>query len=191
MDGQLTLVIMVIAVALAFDFLNGFHDAANSIATVVSTRVLSPRNAVLLAAICNFAAAFFLETKVASTIGNDIVHQEFLDPYMVMFGLLGAIIWDLITWWYRVTHQLFARAGGRICGSSGRESGMDCPEASGLSQNSAIHRDCSDCGAGARPPHDAADELSLSESLAAQCGSFFSQRPACLRFHIQFQPRHE
>ena len=63
MDGQLILVIVVIAVALAFDFLNGFHDAANSIATVVSTRVLSPRNAVLLAAICNFAAAFSWKPK--------------------------------------------------------------------------------------------------------------------------------
>jgi phosphate/sulfate permease len=68
MDGQLLLVVIVIAVALAFDFLNGFHDSANSIATVVSTRVLSPRAAVLLAAICNYAAAFLLETKVASTI---------------------------------------------------------------------------------------------------------------------------
>lgn len=113
MDGQLILVIVVIAVALVFDFLNGFHDAANSIATVVSTRVLSPRAAVLLAAICNFAAAFLLETKVASTIGKDIVRQEFLDPYMVMFGLLGAIIWDLITWWFGLpTSSSHALVGG-------------------------------------------------------------------------------
>jgi PiT family inorganic phosphate transporter len=113
MDAQMILVITVIAVALAFDFINGFHDAANSIATVVSTRVLSPRAAVLLAAICNFAAAFFLETKVASTIGNDIVHQRFLDPYLVMFGLLGAIIWDLITWWFGLpTSSSHALVGG-------------------------------------------------------------------------------
>lgn len=113
MDGQLILVIFVIAVALVFDFLNGFHDAANSIATVVSTRVLSPRAAVLLAAVCNFAAAFMLETKVASTIGKDIVHQEFLDPYMVMFGLLGAIIWNLITWWFGLpTSSSHALVGG-------------------------------------------------------------------------------
>ena len=113
MDGQLVLVIAVIAVALAFDFLNGFHDAANSIATVVSTRVLSPKAAVLLAAICNFGAAFLLETKVASTIGKDIVHSEFLDPYLVMFGLLGAIIWDLITWWFGLpTSSSHALVGG-------------------------------------------------------------------------------
>ena len=113
MDGQLVLVIAVIAVALAFDFLNGFHDAANSIATVVSTRVLSPKAAVLLAAICNFGAAFLLETKVASTIGKDIVHSEFLDPYLVMFGLMGAIIWDLITWWFGLpTSSSHALVGG-------------------------------------------------------------------------------
>jgi inorganic phosphate transporter, PiT family len=113
MDGQMLLVVAVIAVALAFDFINGFHDAANSIATVVSTRVLSPRAAVLLAAVCNFAAAFFLETRVASTIGHDIVHKEFLDPYLVMFGLLGAIIWDLLTWWFGLpTSSSHALVGG-------------------------------------------------------------------------------
>jgi inorganic phosphate transporter, PiT family len=113
MDIQLAIVVTVIAVALAFDFLNGFHDAANSIATIVSTRVLSPRAAVLLAALFNFSAAFFLETKVAATIGHDIVHERFLDPYMVMFGLLGAILWDLITWWYGLpTSSSHALVGG-------------------------------------------------------------------------------
>jgi PiT family inorganic phosphate transporter len=113
MDSQLIIVVIVIAVALAFDFLNGFHDAANSIATVVSTRVLSPRAAVLLAAVCNFSAAFFLETKVAATIGHDIVHAQFLDPYMVMFGLFGAIMWDLITWWFGLpTSSSHALVGG-------------------------------------------------------------------------------
>src|SRR5512141_1656680 len=99
MDSPLILICFIVAIALAFDFINGFHDAANSIATVVSTHVLSPRAAVSLAAFWNFAAAFFLETKVAATIGKDIVYPEFLDPYMVMFGLLGAIIWNLLTWW--------------------------------------------------------------------------------------------
>src|SRR5512136_2439044 len=113
MDSQIILVLFVIIVALAFDFINGFHDAANSIATVVSTHVLSPRAAVLLAAVCNFSAAFFLETKVATTIGHDIVDPRFLDPYMVMFGLLGAIIWDLLTWWFGLpTSSSHALVGG-------------------------------------------------------------------------------
>jgi inorganic phosphate transporter, PiT family len=113
MDSQILLVVIVIIVALGFDFLNGFHDAANSIATVVSTKVLSPRAAVLLAAVCNFSAAFFLKTKVAETIGHDIVHSQFLDPYMVMFGLLAAIVWDLITWWFGLpTSSSHALVGG-------------------------------------------------------------------------------
>ncbi len=113
MDSQLVLVVIVVAVALTFDFLNGFHDAANSIATVVSTKVLSPRAAVLLAAVCNFSAAFFLPTKVAATIGHDIVHSQFLDPYMVMFGLIGAVLWDLITWWFGLpTSSSHALVGG-------------------------------------------------------------------------------
>jgi PiT family inorganic phosphate transporter len=98
MDSQIILVSVIIVIALAFDFLNGFHDAANSIATIVATRVLSPTAAVMLAAFWNFAAAFFFETRVAATIGRDIVHPQFLDPYMVLFGLLGAIVWNLITW---------------------------------------------------------------------------------------------
>jgi len=113
MSDQLVLVFGVIAIALIFDFLNGFHDAANAIATVVSTRVLSPRAAVLLAAICNFSAAFLLETRVASTIGNDIVHIQFVDPYLVLFGLLGAIAWDLITWFLGLpTSSSHALVGG-------------------------------------------------------------------------------
>ncbi len=123
MESQLIVVFVVIVVALLFDFLNGFHDAANSIATVVSTRVLSPRAAVLLAAVCNFSAAFFLETRVAATIGHDIVHSQFLDPYMVMFGLFGAIIWDLITWWFGLptssSHALVGGFGGAAVAKAG------------------------------------------------------------------------
>jgi inorganic phosphate transporter, PiT family len=132
MDGQMILVTIVIIVALAFDFLNGFHDSANSIATVVSTKVLSPRAAVLLAAICNFAAAFFLETKVAATIGNDIVHAQFLDPYMVMFGLLGAIIWDIITWYYGLpTSSSHALIGG-FAGAAVAKAGLAALKFHGL-----------------------------------------------------------
>src|SRR3954465_6995639 len=93
-------VIVVIAIALAFDFINGFHDAANSIATVVSTRVLSPRLAVLWAAFFNFVAAFLLGTAVAKTIGKGMIDLQFVNQYVVLAGLLGAIVWDLLTWWW-------------------------------------------------------------------------------------------
>ncbi len=123
MDAQFILIAFIVAVALAFDFFNGFHDAANSIATVVSTHVLSPRAAVLLAAFWNFAAAFFLETKVAATIGKDIVHEQYLDPYVVMFGLLAAIIWNVITWYYGLpsssSHALVGGFAGAAVAHSG------------------------------------------------------------------------
>src|SRR5450432_2531041 len=90
----------LIFVALAFDYLNGFHDAANSIATIVSTRVLSPGQAVVWAAFFNFIAAFLFGTNVAGTIGKGLIHQDpkFLDIYVVFAGLMGAIIWNILTW---------------------------------------------------------------------------------------------
>jgi PiT family inorganic phosphate transporter len=98
---------------LAFDFLNGFHDAANSIATVVSTRVLSPKLAVLWAAFFNFAAAFLLGTAVAKMIGSGMIHIESVTQYVVITGLFGAIVWDLLTWWWGLpTSSSHALIGG-------------------------------------------------------------------------------
>ena len=99
--------------ALVFDFLNGFHDAANSIATVVSTRVLSPKLAVVWAAFFNFVAAFFLGTAVAKTIGGGMIHIASVTQYVVIAGLLGAIVWDLLTWWWGLpTSSSHALIGG-------------------------------------------------------------------------------
>jgi len=110
--GHLLLAITVIT-ALIFDFLNGFHDAANSIATVVSTRVLSPKLAVLWAAAFNFLAAFFLGTAVAKTIGKGMIQIEHVTQYVVIAGLLGAIVWDLLTWWWGLpTSSSHALIGG-------------------------------------------------------------------------------
>src|SRR5437762_217628 len=94
----MTLIFLIVFVALIFDFLNGFHDAANSIATVVSTRVLTPTQAVIWAAFFNFAAAFFFGTKVAKTIGTGLLDINLIDMYVVFGGLMGAIIWNIITW---------------------------------------------------------------------------------------------
>ena len=91
--------VLVIALALGFDFVNGFHDAANSIATVVSTRVLSPTAAVVWAAAFNFIAVFVFGTAVAKTMGKGLVDLSVVDASVILAGLLGAIIWDLITWW--------------------------------------------------------------------------------------------
>jgi PiT family inorganic phosphate transporter len=91
-------VLFVIAVALVFDFINGMHDSANSIATVVSTRVLTPFQAVFWAAFFNFVAAFTFGTAVAKTIGKGLIDINIVNTEVVLGGLLGAIIWNLITW---------------------------------------------------------------------------------------------
>src|SRR5919204_6290546 len=101
MDAALALPLLVglIAVALFFDFLNGLHDAANSIATIVSTRVLRPQYAVFWAAFFNFIAFFFFGLHVAQTIGTGIVAAAVVDAKVVFGALMGAIIWNVVTWW--------------------------------------------------------------------------------------------
>src|SRR6058998_869761 len=98
MTPFLLLILFIVLVALVFDFLNGFHDAANSIATIVSTRVLSPTQAVVWAAFFNFVAAFVFGTKVSETISSGLVDPHVVDIWIVFAGLLGAIIWNIITW---------------------------------------------------------------------------------------------
>jgi len=112
-NPEVLVVIITILVALIFDFLNGFHDAANSIATVVSTRVLSPKLAVVWAAVFNFLAAFILGTAVANTIGRGMIRLDEVDQYVVLGGLFGAIVWDLLTWWWGLpTSSSHALIGG-------------------------------------------------------------------------------
>jgi inorganic phosphate transporter, PiT family len=100
MTAATALVVFIIIVALTFDFLNGFHDAANSIATVVSTRVLSPNKAVAWAAFFNFVAAFVLGTHVAKTIGSGMIDISAVTREVILAGLIGAIVWNLVTWYY-------------------------------------------------------------------------------------------
>ena len=107
------LVVLVITVALVFDYINGFHDAANSIATVVSTRVLTPGKAVMWAAFFNFAAAFGFGTAVAKTVGSGMIDITVVTYSVILAGLTGAIVWDLITWYYGLpTSSSHALIGG-------------------------------------------------------------------------------
>jgi len=115
MDPALLIVILIVVVALAFDVVNGFHDAANSIATVVSTRVLSPRVAVIWAAFFNFIAMFIFAPKVADTVSKivEVRSDSGIYVWIVLAGLLGAIAWDLITWWWGLpTSSSHALIGG-------------------------------------------------------------------------------
>ena len=99
---MISLVLFVIALAILFDFLNGFHDAANSIATIVSTRVLTPRKAVAWAAFFNLVAALVFDVRIAKTVGEGLVSIAVINEYVIKAGLVGAITWNLITWYYGI-----------------------------------------------------------------------------------------
>ena len=123
MSHETAVLAFIILVALVFDFLNGFHDAANSIATVVSTRVLSPQKAVLWAAFFNFVAAFVLGTHVAKTLGSGMIDLKVVSHDVVLAGLLGAITWNLITWYYGIpvssSHALIGGYAGAAMAKAG------------------------------------------------------------------------
>ena len=116
-------VVFIILVALTFDFLNGFHDAANSIATVVSTRVLSPQKAVLWAAFFNFVAAFVMGTAVAKTMGSGMIDISVVNQHVILAGLIGAIAWNLFTWYYGLpvssSHALIGGYAGAAVARAG------------------------------------------------------------------------
>jgi PiT family inorganic phosphate transporter len=123
MVGNAWFVLAIVGVALVFDFINGFHDSANSIATVVSTRVLSPLAAVAWAAFWNFVAAFVFGTAIAKTLGSGMIDLKVVDPTVILAGLLGAITWDVVTWWLGLptssSHALVGGYGGAAVAKAG------------------------------------------------------------------------
>ena len=128
----LWVVVALVLVALAFDFMNGFHDAANSIATVVSTRVLKPYQAVILAAFFNFVAVFVFQLSVAATVGKGIVEQGVVDHYVVFGALVGAISWNLLTWYYGIPSSSSHALIGGIVGAGVAKAGTGALLAAGL-----------------------------------------------------------
>ncbi|EYC51813.1 inorganic phosphate transporter [Hylemonella gracilis str. Niagara R] len=124
-QAALWLIVMLVALALVFDFMNGFHDAANSIATVVSTGVLRPGQAVLFAAFFNVAAIFVFHLSVAATVGKGIVQPGVVDTNVIFGALAGAITWNLITWYYGIpsssSHALIGGIVGAVIGKSGTD----------------------------------------------------------------------
>src|SRR5919198_5089369 len=116
MGSALVLLVLVVALALAFDYVNGFHDTANAVATVISTGVLPGRTAVLLAAVCNFVGAF-LSLKVAATIGKDIADPKSVTQVVVAAALVGAIFWNLFTWYYGIPSSSSHALVGGIVGA--------------------------------------------------------------------------
>src|SRR5947208_10129075 len=123
MTASLPLVVFIILIALAFDYINGFHDAANAIATVVSTRVLTPMQAVAWAAFFNFVAAFGFGVQVARTVGKGVVQSTVVDQWVILGALTGAIAWNLITWYYGIpsssSHALIGGFAGAALAKAG------------------------------------------------------------------------
>ena len=132
MPDSLGFVIFLIIVALVFDFLNGFHDSANAISTIVSTRVLSPRNAVLWAAFFEFSAVFFVGVQVAKTIGTGIINPDVVDNLLILSALGGAIIWNIITWYYGLPSSSSHALIGGLIGAGLIQGGTDVLVWSGI-----------------------------------------------------------
>ncbi len=122
----------LIALALLFDFMNGFHDAANAIATVVSTGVLKPQTAVAMAAFFNFVAILVFQLKVATTVGKGTIDPAIVDHYVIFGALVGAIIWNLVTWYYGIPSSSSHALIGGLVGAAVAKSGTDSLIASGL-----------------------------------------------------------
>ena len=133
----LPLLIALVAVALAFDFLNGLHDAANSIATIVSTRVLRPQTAVAWAAFFNFIAFLVFGAHVAQTVGTGIVSADIVDPRVVFGALMGAIIWNLLTWWLGLPSSSSHALIGGLVGAGTAKAGIAAIVWSGLIKTGA------------------------------------------------------
>jgi PiT family inorganic phosphate transporter len=134
MVDSFAFVVFLVLVALAFDYINGFHDAANSIATIVSTRVLTPKQAILWAAFFNFAAVFFMGVHVAKTVGTGIVSPAIVDNLLILAALSGAIIWNLITWWLGLPSSSSHALIGGLIGAGVMKGGMDVLVWSGITK---------------------------------------------------------
>jgi PiT family inorganic phosphate transporter len=131
---SVTFVFLLVFIALVFDFLNGFHDAANSISTVVSTRVLSPKIAVIWAAFFNFSAVFFVGTAVAHTVGKGIIQIEIADNLVIFSALGGAIIWNIITWYYGLPSSSSHALIGGLIGAAISKAGLGTLVWSGITK---------------------------------------------------------
>ena len=132
LNFSLGVLVFLVALALVFDFMNGFHDAANAIATIVSTRVMRPQHAVLLAAFFNFLAILVFQLKVATTVGKGTIDPSVIDHYVVFGALVGAIAWNVITWYYGIPSSSSHALIGGLVGAAVAKSGFDSLIPSGL-----------------------------------------------------------
>jgi len=132
MDSAILFTLFVILIAYVFDFINGFHDAANSIATIVTTKVLTPRQAVIWAAFFNFIAFLVFNLTVAKTIGNGLINTDFVDAHFILATLIGAIFWNLVTWYYGLPSSSSHALIGGLAGAAIAKGGFSSLKLSGF-----------------------------------------------------------
>lgn len=132
LEISLYLLVFLVVLALAFDFMNGFHDAANAIATVVSTGVLKPQTAVAMAAVFNFVAYFVFHNTVAKTVGKGTIHAEFIDQYVIFGALFGAIFWNVVTWYFGIPSSSSHALIGGLVGAAVAKAGTGALVGEGL-----------------------------------------------------------
>ena len=166
-------IVFVVVAALVFDFINGFHDAANSIATVVSTRVLRPHWAVVWAAFFNFVAFLFFGLHVANTIGKDVIDPTIVDPVLVFSALIGAIVWNILTWWFGIPSSSSHALIGGLAGAGVAKAGTGHPATERPVQDHGVDR--AFAAARLRPgvPTDARVSLLLFRSTPRQVDRWF------------------
>lgn len=138
MLDSMAFVIFLVVIALVFDFLNGFHDSSNSISTIVSTRVLSPKQAVCWAAFFNFIAVFFIGTEVAHTVGKGIIHIDIVDNLVILSALGGAILWNITTWYYGLPSSSSHALIGGLIGAGIAKGGIGTLVWSGIIKTTAF-----------------------------------------------------
>ena len=187
----LWIVVVLVLVALAFDFMNGFHDAANSIATVVSTRVLKPYQAVLLAAVFNFVALFVFHLQVATTIGRGIIDQGVVDHILVFGALVGAISWNVITWWYGIPSSSSHALIGGLVGAAVAKAGTWAADTRRPAQDDRLHLRVAAARLGAGRPADARGVVAVREVDAEQGGPVVPAPAARLGLALLARPRRQ
>jgi PiT family inorganic phosphate transporter len=182
-------IVLLILLALFFDFLNGFHDSANSIATIVSTRVLSPKYAVIWAAFFNFIAFLFLGLHVANTIGKGIIDVGIIDAHIIFATLVGACLWDILTWYLGLpTSSSHALIGGMV-GAALVKAGPESLVAAGIIKTVAFI--FAHGGAPPRPDHRDCSLLGIQEGHTTARGPYLPQGAARLRRPVQPRPRRQ
>jgi PiT family inorganic phosphate transporter len=190
-QAALWVVVLLVALALAFDFMNGFHDAANSIATVVSTGVLKPAQAVLFAAFFNFIAIFIFHLSVAATVGKGIVQPGVVDTHVVFGALVGAITWNVITWYYGIPSSSSHALIGGIVGAVMAKAGARCPGDRRHPEDGGLHLRVAGAGLPARLADDGAGGLGLPPRAAVKRGQVVPPPAAGVGRRLQPGPRRQ